>query len=314
MRTLRLPVAETCSSLCWQSAHSLLLGTALGGIRLHDLRLPHVSLASSTGMVIPAHSAARPRRLKGLRLSALTPSHLLSFSDAPADVLKLWDLRTFSNQSASRSVPLMNINPYSVSNSNNATSATAGGNNSSGGISDAAWSPSNRHLLAVATTSSSTLYCYSVATTQTSAEPVYLVSGGQQGSGEEVVRGISWQSSDRLSARYRALFDSRETARETARETVVDFVSDVVVRGEDCVVDRLRWEVETGTGTGTGTQRSCRRCTIPVSSTSTLRPVTRRGCTAQFLAIVTTEGARAGLVHRGDTPQGQGRLHLLGRG
>ncbi|RYG59021.1 hypothetical protein EON64_20680, partial [archaeon] len=85
----RLPLTEAVTSLSFLPNHAFLLaaGSALGVARLLDLRM-HQSAVLSW---LP-HPSNRPRRVAGLRVSS-SSALLASFSDAPQDAVKLWDLR-----------------------------------------------------------------------------------------------------------------------------------------------------------------------------------------------------------------------------
>lgn len=217
---MKLPTAESCCSLTWLPDHQslLILGNAMGWIKLYDMRTNGIMTALS----VLAHPSTRPRKIKGIKASPFDQNILATFSDAAGDIVKIWDLRHLipsssntANNSNVTSTSLGGTGVPSVPNkaatkSNlshayavNPYTATA---SAPGVISDIAWSPIRAGVLCVATTCQKNISFYrcdrsaleGIASTSTAGNSNPLTHFGTSTplfsiDTPEFVKSLSWQ-------------------------------------------------------------------------------------------------------------------------
>eukprot|EP01034_Spumella_vulgaris_P032605 gene32605-40233_t len=131
----RLSTGESVTSISWlpDSAHLLVTGTAIGWVRMHDVRSGNPQPAIS----FMAHPGSRPRKVKGIRSDPFHHNVFATFSDGAGDVIRLWDLR--KNYSATSKSAMSHSFTVVPSSSPSAI------------VQDVAWSTARPFVLATAT-------------------------------------------------------------------------------------------------------------------------------------------------------------------
>jgi WD40 repeat protein len=83
---------EPTASICWlpHEPHLLAVGTSISWVRIYDTRMGG---AGAECLAIMAHTATRPRKVKGIRPDPLQQHIIATFSDSAGEPIKIWDLR-----------------------------------------------------------------------------------------------------------------------------------------------------------------------------------------------------------------------------
>lgn len=184
----------------------------MGMVKLFDLRVkihPNLPPNSASGLAlfsILAHSANRPRKLKKILPNYYNNFNFATFSDAVGDYVKIWDLRMLSSSRGSISneknkspnSPLVSsINPYCVDQNfdNNDIQNLGSTSTSIGGfVTDIAWSPIQKGVLAISTSQQNRLGFYRINNLDNDSpsntiisSPLYTIPV------ESPVKNLSWQ-------------------------------------------------------------------------------------------------------------------------
>jgi hypothetical protein len=148
---------------------------------------------------IIAHTANRPRKVRGIRQDPFNEHTIATFSDSPLEPIKIWDIRKGSYMK-----PKMTIFPHeqfsqydSSGNVSNNIATTPVSSQST--VIDIAWSNSRANLLAVATNQQKSIAFYTTyknppdATTRV---PIHTIAV------QDYVKSISWQSAHCIENKY----------------------------------------------------------------------------------------------------------------
>eukprot|EP00600_Ochromonadales_sp_CCMP1393_P015117 CAMPEP_0175000242 /NCGR_PEP_ID=MMETSP0005-20121125/2486_1 /TAXON_ID=420556 /ORGANISM="Ochromonas sp., Strain CCMP1393" /LENGTH=424 /DNA_ID=CAMNT_0016255029 /DNA_START=78 /DNA_END=1349 /DNA_ORIENTATION=+ len=116
---LKTSFGESACSISWlpDSLSTFVLGTSMGWVKVYDTRT-----SNQQGPVcsVNAHTAARPRKVGGIRPDPHHPNMFATFSELSGDAVKVWDLRRMTH-----------VNSGNSNSGNNTASSSSSGSSSS---------------------------------------------------------------------------------------------------------------------------------------------------------------------------------------